>query len=83
MLRKCRNCGELKVGCNPHDKPVCELWLPMIWQLIQPDKINGFQRCFRSLGMKIEPIGKNDFTIEMCDSLTKKSAGAKERWAKI
>jgi hypothetical protein len=65
MKRKCFNCAEIKKGCQPHVKPVCELRLPMIWQLIEPEKINGLQRCLRSLGMKIEPVGKNDFTIEM------------------
>ena len=65
MLLKCRNCAEEKKGCKPKIKPLCELRLPMIWQLIEPDKIDGFQRCLRKLGMRIEPIGKDDFVIEM------------------
>ena len=65
MMRKCFNCAEIKKGCNPDIKPNCELRIPLIWQLISSEKIGGFERCLRKLGMKIEPIGNDDFTIVM------------------
>jgi len=62
-MKKCDNCGERTKGCRQDSNPTCELRLPMIWQLIEPDKIDNFQKCLRSIGMKIEPIGRDDFRI--------------------
>ena len=57
--------GERTKGCRPDSNPTCRLRLPMIWQLIEPDKIDNFQRCLKNIGMKIEPIGRDDFIIVM------------------
>ena len=65
MRRKCFNCAEAVKQCQPDINPECELRVPMIWQLIEPGKIDGLQRCLQSLKMRIEPVGKDDFTIEM------------------
>ena len=60
---KCRNCGEIVKGCKPEIAPVCELRMPMIMQLVEPMKIDAFQRCLRNLGMQVRMIGHNDFEI--------------------
>ena len=53
--------GESKGKCR-HEPP-CELKLPMILQLIEPDKINKLLTVLGKLKMRINIIGKNDFQI--------------------
>ncbi len=65
MNRKCVNCNEYTKTCHKGETPVCELRLPIIWQLLDPHKIDGLQRCLKNLGMQIVPIGNDDFKITM------------------
>ena len=58
----CNNCGGESKGKCRHEPP-CELKLPMILQLIEPDKINNLLTAFSKLKMRINIIGKNDFQI--------------------
>lgn len=60
---KCRNCGEIVKGCKPETAPECELRMPMIMQLVEPRKIDNFQRCLRKLGMTIKMLSEDDFEI--------------------
>jgi hypothetical protein len=62
-MRKCENCNEFTKDCKRGKTPVCSLRLPIIWQLLDPRKIGNFEKCLRSLHMKIEVVGNDDFKI--------------------
>jgi hypothetical protein len=61
-MRKCENCAEWVKTCG-HSKPVCELRLPMLWQLLDARKVQGLFTSLHRIGMRLEPVGKDDFMV--------------------
>jgi hypothetical protein len=62
-MRKCDNCAEWVKTCQPTKKYVCRLMMPMLWQLLDARKVQGLFTALHKLGMRLEPVGKDDFTV--------------------